>query len=182
MTGFPSVEQWETLKRARNEGGGLKALGGRERQWYHAYDYGWRRVRLNDRAQTSPIDPQGEYFDEPDVLRAEAMWRERFTQPKPRYVRDETPPPGTSAEDAARFRAQWEELARLRPAAEAEKRAGIERGPALLAYGEAAFRMVRENVARWAEKQRPLPDQAAAIDELARELGVRGRPETEFEL
>ena len=44
------------------------------RRW-HAYDYGWRRVFIDDFKPRSVIDPKGEWYDAGLALLAEQMYR-----------------------------------------------------------------------------------------------------------
>ena len=46
-----------------------------QRWQHHAYDYGWRRVYMNNREPTSEIDPLGTFFVEDLATRAEQMFR-----------------------------------------------------------------------------------------------------------
>lgn len=54
-----------------------------ERWFYHAYDYGWRRVVLFDSSDQSHIDPDKLWFDARLAAQAEAMWRKHFRRPAP---------------------------------------------------------------------------------------------------
>ena len=45
------------------EAGGFRNLSDEDREHWHAYIYGSRRVWFNDRGTTSPVDPSGEWFN-----------------------------------------------------------------------------------------------------------------------
>jgi hypothetical protein len=97
---FPSMEHRAALQTQRKKSGPLEGL---DREHYHAYDYGWRRVVLDDFSRTSAMDGDGESY-RPDLAdQTEAMWRRKFHRPK--RVREFEPRAG--AGDAER--AAWEE-------------------------------------------------------------------------
>ena len=52
----------------------LKALSEHDRWHLHAYDYGWRRAKLNDWNSVSPIDPAGDWFALHLVVEAHRMY------------------------------------------------------------------------------------------------------------
>jgi hypothetical protein len=54
-----------------------------DRWLWHAYDYGWRRVVLDDVAKTSPIDRDGVWFDAALAYSAETFYRRKFNKPAP---------------------------------------------------------------------------------------------------
>lgn len=60
-----------------------------ERWRWHAYDYGWRRVRLAARTDASPADPDRDWLDAPMADQAEKMFRDagRRSQARPDAVR-----------------------------------------------------------------------------------------------
>ena len=99
-------------------------------QWFiHAYDYGWRRVAIDDKVSPSPIDPERQWFDARLVDAAEAMWRKFFDRP---VVREPVGP--HSDEDIAAveractiIRANLEKFGRRSKAAFATKRDPIKR-------------------------------------------------------
>ena len=70
---FPSPTHHAHLRQSARS----RRLADDELWHWHAYDYGWRRVMLGDTRQTSPIDPQGSWWDAPLVARATAFWRSR---------------------------------------------------------------------------------------------------------
>src|SRR5271170_3944129 len=91
---------------------GRKDLSDGEREQYHAYDYGWRRVMLSNFARTSPIDPEGAWFRPQPVEQAEAMYRQKFARRKTKATLFE--PANASAEQIDIWEFQRRELAKLR--------------------------------------------------------------------
>ena len=72
---FPNREHHTGLrKRLADAGWRLDSLDRQTRFEFHAYDYGWRRWKLQDRNPVSPIDPNGQWFDASLVAAAERMW------------------------------------------------------------------------------------------------------------
>lgn len=59
-----------------------KKLSNAETWQYHAYNYGWLRVIINE--DHSQIDPQRLWFNDGLVRQSEAMWRKFFNKPLPR--------------------------------------------------------------------------------------------------
>jgi hypothetical protein len=41
-----------------------------ERWTYHSQDYAWRRLRLGRLEKTTPVDPEGMWYDEQQILQA----------------------------------------------------------------------------------------------------------------
>jgi hypothetical protein len=77
---FPSLSYRAALLQKRScEGYGN--LTDDQRFAYHAYDYGWRRVALDDFSVTSPIDSKGVWFNASLATQAEAVWRRTFNRP-----------------------------------------------------------------------------------------------------
>jgi hypothetical protein len=98
MTEFPSEPHRQGLLGAV-ERGGFAALNGQELLWFHAYRYGWRRVRLGDFAQSYPVDPKGQHFD--GVLVGQAA---QFYGWKPQPATRPAPTPEDIAHVEARCR------------------------------------------------------------------------------
>jgi len=44
------------------------------RRFWHGYDYGWRRIALQNREDKSPIDPDKAWFNAELAARAEIFW------------------------------------------------------------------------------------------------------------
>jgi hypothetical protein len=187
---FPSPEDRAALQEQRTKIG-LAAFSPGDRERYHAYDYGWRRVVLNDFAKTSPIDPegdvpgQGSWFRQQRVEQTEAMWRRHFDDAS-KYSRRRPafePPANAKPDQVERWEYEQRELAKLRPAAEAEEAAGVGNGPAAIAYVGLIVRFIHENIERWgASNQRVRnaivdPSSAETVARLQRELGLRSREE-----
>lgn len=85
---FPSVEQRAALLqkcRTNSSPNTLKfaVFTNDERAFWHAYDYGWRRVVLEDYTPTSPIDRDGLWYDGALAYAAELHYRAKFNRPKP---------------------------------------------------------------------------------------------------
>jgi hypothetical protein len=57
--------------------GGYDSLTSSEKFEYHADKYAWRRIRLGvpEDVRTSPVDPNGEWFDEVRIAYAERYYR-----------------------------------------------------------------------------------------------------------
>lgn len=73
---FPSLEHYQSIRKKLRESG--YSVFTRDELWYyHSYDYGWRRVFLNQPAETSPIDEDGTWFNSLMVDRAEVMFLAR---------------------------------------------------------------------------------------------------------
>jgi hypothetical protein len=101
---FPSDENHKGLRRLSRKDGNpdstlnLALLDEADRWHFHAYDYGWRRVVLDDRSDQSPLDPwPRSWFDEHSVAVAEAYWRRRLNRPAPDEIEYRAGP--RSAED-----------------------------------------------------------------------------------
>jgi len=78
---FPSDEHYEELKSKGSHG----RISRRDQLCWHAYDYGWRRVVLQDVHGNSPIDPKRKRFDANLVAAAEKYWSRKYhgSGPKP---------------------------------------------------------------------------------------------------
>jgi hypothetical protein len=161
---FPSLEDRKQLQEQRKKIGlAAFSLGDRER--YHAYDYGWRRVALNDFSEASPIDPESAWFRPQRVEQTETMWRRHFGERRRDRSRLVFEPPATaSREQIERWEYEQRELGKLRPAVATEEATGIVKGPAVIAYVELASRFVRENVERWGAQNRAVRNAMAAAD------------------
>jgi hypothetical protein len=87
--------------------GGYSTLTEAERWNYHAYDYGWRRVFLSNHGGSSPIDPDGRWFDNDGATQAERMFlAQRSIRTEPRITPAERAAARGDHELAARFRTQ----------------------------------------------------------------------------
>lgn len=77
--GFPSFGDRDYLrdKVSLTRGTGYSTLTDEEKRRYHAYDYAFRAICLDDRAKSSPIDEGGRWHDASMVAQAERMFRER---------------------------------------------------------------------------------------------------------
>ena len=135
VTTFPSDENHKDLRRLSRKDGrhdstlNLDLLDEADRWHFHAYDYAWRRVVLNDQADQSPLDPwPRSWFDEHSVRIAELYWRRRLNIPSP----DET---GYRAVPRSDEDIEWATRATNRA------RAAIE---ASTARNRAAFRLPRD--------------------------------------
>ncbi len=117
-----------------------------EDRWrWHAYDYGWRRVMLDDFTKRSPIDDAGEWFNASGAREAELFFRRKFNRPEKPSV------PAPSHADAVRT--NWRSIpgSQLTAAELALARADIERMAAearrniekFAARSDAAFREKR---------------------------------------
>ena len=63
-----------------------------EEKWFmHSYDYGWRRVMLEDFDDRSPVDPERAWLNYGLVAAAEGMWRKHLNRPLPVKRPDPTP-------------------------------------------------------------------------------------------
>lgn len=82
LTYFPSFEDRDRLLQLRKEIG-IHAMDPYDRAHLHAYDYAWRRVVLNEREPSSPIDPDGKYANPTMVASAVRMWRAKLNKPEP---------------------------------------------------------------------------------------------------
>jgi hypothetical protein len=122
-----------------------------ERWFWHAYDYGWRIVQHNDLTRRSPIDPDGQWFDEHLAWTAELWWRDVTGKRKP-------PAPLTELERAAL-------AARASEAIRGAKQA-IERTAANL-----AARQRHAQTARRPAREADPPDFAADLERLNSTLG-----------
>jgi hypothetical protein len=71
--GFPSPAHRLALSQKLRQTGYSTLLEG-ELWHYHAYDYGWRREYLNNHERTSPIDPDGRWFEPRGARQAERMF------------------------------------------------------------------------------------------------------------
>jgi hypothetical protein len=69
---FPSRENQKVLLRLCEKS--KDDLEERDRWRWHAYDYGWRRVFLFDRNPRSPIDPDGDWYNEEFADQVERMF------------------------------------------------------------------------------------------------------------
>lgn len=73
---FPSLEHYQLIRKKLRDSG--YAAFTRDDVWYyHAYDYGWRRVFLNQRNEVSPIDEDGQWFNGLMVDRTEQVFQNR---------------------------------------------------------------------------------------------------------
>jgi hypothetical protein len=184
MSTFPSLEHRESLQQKFKAGGySWSALTHPERSQYHAYDYGWRRVVLDDAKRVSPIDQEGRWFDPYLIGQAEAMWRRAHPEPKQPERAAMTPPPGLSDEERKLWWSQADEVERLRRIAWAgpDRLPNGERTPEALAWATAAGDFARHWQERWQQSTRRIfgpPENDVDLDELARELGVRVREES----
>jgi hypothetical protein len=97
---FPSPEHYEQLKTQVTDIG-LAALHDEDRRQWHAYDYAWRRVRLNRPEPSAPIDPEGRWYHAQLVNLAVAMF-----EPKARYHGTPEPITTGNVELNAHFRRQ----------------------------------------------------------------------------
>lgn len=88
---FPSEDHRRWLVERINEGG-FAALDDTEKYHFHAYRYAWRRVRLGDREQKYPVDPNGDWFDGFFVNKAISFYTKGKELPKPAAERPEPSP------------------------------------------------------------------------------------------
>jgi hypothetical protein len=162
-------------------------------QW-HAYHYGWRRVYLNNHERTSPVDPDGRWFDPSLAKQAERMFAAE-QRPRVQSRRDrvnaayrwahdlgQTMPGGIPENDprvaelvrrfeaaqAARAAAQERELASLRAKIAGDgKRPDGSWSPEAIAHMEHALRLMRSNLGLPAQ-----PADGDPIGALQRALGM----------
>jgi len=85
---FPSEKHYEQLKAKGFEGRVLDA----DLWWWHAYDYGWRRIILQTRADNSPIDLGRAWRDPQLAANAEVFYAEKFGKKAP-DIETHRPPP-----------------------------------------------------------------------------------------
>lgn len=88
-TTFPSKEHRKALRQPFLKTGkksstiNLDLLAEPDRWLWHAYDYGWRRVMVDDWEESSPIDSDGMWFDLRLANVAEGFWRRVLNKPLP---------------------------------------------------------------------------------------------------
>lgn len=158
---FPSLEHRAELVTARK---GYGVTDG-EKEQYHAYAYGFRRVMFGNFARTSPIDPAGEWFRPQRVEQAEAMYRAKFARPKPPATLFD-PRPTASREEVAEWERQRRELATLR--ARITGTGKLQDGspsPEAIAFVELACHFARANLAGFVSgnNQRAASDTELAV-------------------
>jgi hypothetical protein len=61
----------------------LDLLAEPDRWHWHAYDYGWRRVMLDEKVDQSPIDRYKRWFEPRLANVAEGFWRRALNKPLP---------------------------------------------------------------------------------------------------
>jgi hypothetical protein len=69
----------------------LAPLTDEQRWFWHSYDYGWRRVIMEDFSKQSPIDRSGEWYDASLARAAEDFYRRKFNKPRQQPRPDPTP-------------------------------------------------------------------------------------------
>jgi hypothetical protein len=74
---FPSDEHRDELSKKGFKG----RTSDQDLFWWHAYDYGWRRVVLQDRQDGSPIDPRRKWFNTDLAAEAEQYWSRKYGGP-----------------------------------------------------------------------------------------------------
>lgn len=156
---FPSEDHRAELVTQRKGYG----LTDGEREMYHAYVYGFRRVMLGNFARTSPVDPEGTWFRPQRVEQVEAMYRAKFARPKPQATLFD-PPSTASAEEVAEWERQRRELAKL--GARITGNGKLHDGspsPEAIAFVELACQFARANLAGFVSGNR----RAATDAELA---------------
>ncbi len=162
---------------------GYSSLSEEEKQHWHAYDYGWRRVFLNDHNRYSTVDVpiddmgRGKFFDPVSVRAAEQMYKAR----RPKRAEPQITPADEAAakgdhERAARYRAQ--DRARAAAIALIEGDGKLPDGrwsPASQAFVTLCAQQARENLAEFEarQQQQAAPRRQADIPSLAEQFGVR---------
>lgn len=89
---FPSLVDRQALHQLlRTAGWNLeRAFIDEQQRWFwHAYDYGWRRVVMGDNRKFSPIDPDkgdgaGKWYDASLAAVAEKFYRTKLNKPAPK--------------------------------------------------------------------------------------------------
>lgn len=82
---FPSEGNHNRLRRSlMDHKGSMESFTDLECWWWHAYDYGWRRVMLGERNHQSPIDPDGDWCNTLLVDQAEVFWRAKTHRNPPK--------------------------------------------------------------------------------------------------
>lgn len=110
MSTFPHMAHRDDLKsKCRRKGHDgqelpglyLEQLSREDRFFWHAYNYGFRRIALGLVDDKSPIDPERKWFDAELAAIAEAFWRPIwFPKSRPRAAfRVPSPPPHNPASD-----------------------------------------------------------------------------------
>jgi len=82
-----SEYRFDTVK-AKVAKAGYDSLSNSEKFEYHADKYAWRRVRLGvpEEVRTSPVDPNGDWFDEVRVAYAERYYRGKAEDQRTRVI------------------------------------------------------------------------------------------------
>jgi hypothetical protein len=78
MSAFPSREHLAALRRKlRGKYFEMDHFSAKERNEFHAYDYAFRRIYLDDRTEVLSLDPERERFDRALVADAVEFYRSR---------------------------------------------------------------------------------------------------------
>lgn len=173
MTDFPGDADHRRLHADRIKAKiSVASLSADNRRRYHAYDYGWRRVLLDDRR--SPLDPEGEWFDAVLADQAERYWRIKHNKPTREEQRRRRAAAVTPAEEAAArgdyeraalFRAQDRERAALKARIVGDGKLPDGRwSPEAIAYSECCWRQAKANLAAFGARLDQQQQRNDAVD------------------
>lgn len=124
--------------------------------WYwYAYDYGWRRVALNDFGTASPMDSTGEWLAADLALAAERYWRRKLDKPM-----QSRPAKALSDSDV---RPDWRKI----PSAyltDAERHIA---GPLIDRLSQQAREAIAKAETKWRDAFAPMPKRSSPAVEIA---------------
>ena len=159
VTAFPSNTHLADLRQRLKDGKFQWNVLTESDLWhYHAYDYGFRRVMLNDFSQDYPLDPHGRWFSALLAEAAEDFYRRKLKRPKPLYSSDPVRPADVERDPAkaAIFRRQDAERAPLKRAVQVhgERQENGEPTPEMLAYMRCCAQQGAENLQMYSAHNR----------------------------